>query len=284
MSVPQWMLCTMLLTGNALWGTVQGQEPTQSEAVQATPFELASDFLIIVEGRVGELGGLKFIVDTGASSSVIDRKVAARLQLKRQAGRIMTFDRFLPIEWADLPELRVGSLRAEGIRVMVVDLAKYSEFAKSVDGIIGLDLLSKSKKFVIDYSKKTLYFELAGNGTHRPRPFCFIVSILVQGLAMRLEVDTGLSEILLYRDSLRKRRVKFRSEGAPKTVMMGRIEGTKVTLPGVRIGGPEEVTTVVLIDGPDERRMPGLDGYLGVASLHAKRIEFDFSKMVLLWQ
>lgn len=274
----------MLVAGSALWGTVQGQEPTQPEAFQATPFELASDFLIIVEGKVGDLGGLKFIVDTGATRSVIDRKVAVRLQLKRQAGRIRTFDRLIPIEWADLPELRVGSLRAEGIRVSVVNLAEYSEFAKNVDGIIGLDLLSKSKKFVIDYSKKTLYFELAVNGTHRRGAFCFTVPIIVQGLAMRLEVDTGLSEILLYRDSLRKRLAKFRSEGEPKTVMMGRIEGTKVNLPGVEIGGPEEVITVVLIDRPNKRMMPGLDGYLGAASLHAQRIEFDFSKMVLLWQ
>jgi hypothetical protein len=30
--------------------------------------------------------------------------------------------------------------------------------------------------------------------------------------------------------------------------------------------------------------MPGVDGYLGPASLQAKRIEFDFDAMVLRWQ
>jgi len=204
--------------------------------------------------------------------------------LRRHAGRVMSFNRYIPIEWAEVPELRIGPLGAEGVRVMVVDLAAYSEFAKSVDGIIGLDLLSRNEKFTIDYSKKKLYFEPTTNGTDRPIPGCFVVPIVVQGLAMRLGVDTGSADILLYGDRLKKRLVKIRTKGEPKTVTLGRIEATKVTLPGVQIGRREEVITAVLIDGPDERTMPGLDGYLGVASLHAKRIEFDFAKMVLRWQ
>jgi len=101
---------------------------------------------------------------------------------------------------------------------------------------------------------------------------------------MRLGVDTGLAEILFYGDRLKKYEGKIRTEGEAKTVMMGRLEGRKVALPGVRLGGPQEVVTVVLIDGPAERTMPGLDGYLGIASLHANRIDFDFAKMTLRWQ
>jgi Aspartyl protease len=279
------MMWVMLAISSVPGGPVPllGQEPSESKTAMAISFDLASDFLVVVEGQAGSLRGLKFIVDTGATRSVIDRKVAARLQLKRHAGRIMNFDRYIPIEWAEVPELRMGPLRAEGVRVMVVNLAEYSEFAKSVDGIIGLDLLSKSEKFTIDYGKKRLYFEPLANGTHRPIG-CFVVPIVVQGFAMRLGVDTGLQDILLYGDRLKKRPVKVRTEGEPKTMMMGRLEGRKVTLPGVQIGGPEEAITVVMIDGPGERIMPGLDGYLGVASLHAKRIEFDFAKMLLHWE
>jgi hypothetical protein len=76
----------------------------------------------------------------------------------------------------------------------------------------------------------------------------------------------------------------LRTEGEPRRVTIGRIVAIKVALPEVRIGGPEELISVVLLDGPDERMMPGMDGYLGTASLHAKRIEFDFAKMVLWWQ
>ena len=277
------ILCAVLAIGCTYLGAVEAQELEPSRIAIAVPFAMASDSLVVVEGRAGNVGGLKFIVDTGATRSVIDKKVASRLQLQRHAGQIMNFDRFIPIEWAELPELQVGPLRAEGVRVMVVDLPKYSEIANAVDGIVGLDLLSRSDKFTIDYSKKRLYFELTANGA-RPVPGCFVVPIVVQGLVIRLGVDTGVSGIMLYEDRLKKRLVKMRTQGEPKAVTMGRIVGTRVTLPGVQLGGPEEAITVILIKGPEEGIMPGLDGYLGVAALHANRIEFDFAKMVLHWQ
>jgi predicted aspartyl protease len=281
----RWMLWVMLAI-NSVTGAVrlQGQELGESEITGGISFDLACDFLVVVEGQAGSLRGLKFIVDTGATRSLIDRKVAARLQLKRHAGRIMNFNRYIPIEWAEVPELRMGPLRAQDIRVMVVNLAEYSEFAKSMDGVIGLDLLTRTEKFTIDYAKKRLYFERLANGTHRPVSGLFVVPIIVQGFAMRLGVDTGLSDILLYRDRLRKRPVKLRTEGEPSPVTIGRLKGKKVTLPGVQIGGPEEAITVVMIDGPSEHALPRLDGYLGVASLDAKRVVFDFAKMSLHWE
>jgi len=282
----RWMVWVIVAISSVTGGPVrpQEQEPSDSETARAISFDLASDFLVVVEGQAGSLRDLKFIVDTGATRSVIDRKVAARLRLKRHSGRIMNFDRYIPGEWAEVPELRMGPLRAQDIRVTVVNLAEYSEFAKSIDGIIGLDLLTRSEKFTIDYANKRLYFEPLASGTHRPVPGCFVVPIVVQGFAMRLGVDTGSSDILLYGDRLKKRPVKVRTEGEPKTVMMGRLKGEQVTLPGVRIGGREEAITAVMIDGNDERIMAGLDGYLGVASLHAKRIEFDFARMLLHWE
>jgi predicted aspartyl protease len=280
----QWMLCATLAMGSALGGPVQGQGLNTPETAVAVPFDLVSNFLVVAQGQAGSLDGLKFIVDTGATRSVIDRKVAVRLQLKRHPGRIMNFDRYIPIEWAELAELRMGPLRAEHLRVMVVNLGEYSEFGKGADGIVGLDLLSNSEKFTIDYGEKKLYFEPAANGNHRPVPGCFIVPMVVQGVAMRLVVDTGLSDILLFGDRLKRRPIKIRTEGEPETVAMGRIGGTRVNLPGVRIGGPEESIAVVLINGPGERMLPGLDGFFGTSSLHTKQIEFDFDKMILRWQ
>jgi predicted aspartyl protease len=246
---------------------------------------LVSDFLVVVNGQIGDLDGLKFIVDTGATHSVIDQKVAEKLWLHRRRGEVMNFDRRIPVEWADIPELRVGPIRAEAIRVMVAKLADYSEFAEHADGILGLDLLSKSKKFTIDYERKTLYFQPAGHGTGDRAPSgCFVIPFAVQGLPLHLAVDTGFQGILLYGDLLRKRLPKMRTEGESIKVTMGRIRATKVRLPDVRIFGPEEVTTVFLIDGPGRGALPGVDGYLGTASLHAKRIEFDFDARVLRWQ
>ena len=52
------------------------------------PFELVAGFLVVVDGQIGNLNGLKFILDTGATHSLIDQKVADRLQLPLAAESI----------------------------------------------------------------------------------------------------------------------------------------------------------------------------------------------------
>jgi predicted aspartyl protease len=248
------------------------------------PFELVSGFLVVVDGQIGNLDGLKFILDTGATHSLIDRRVADRLHLKRRSGEVISYDRYIPVEWAIIPELRVGPLRTETLRVMVVKLAEYSDFAEHADGIIGLDLLSQSKKFTIDYDTRTVSLQLAEAGTTgRSSSPCFVIPLVVQGLQVNLAVDTGLQGIVLYKNRLRKGLPKMRIEGESTNVAMGRLRGTQVRLPGVRIVDAEVVSIAILIDGPDDKTLPGVDGYLGPATLQAKRIEFDFDAKVLRW-
>jgi predicted aspartyl protease len=261
------------------------QDPRGSTSGAAIPFELVSNFLVVVNGQIGNLEGLKFIVDTGASYSVIDRKIADKLRLKRYAGKIMNFDRSVPIEWADAPEFTVGPIRANKARVMVVKLAEYSEFAENIDGIIGLDLLSKSDRFTIDYDRKTLTFEpSAESPSEGVHPNIFVVLVFVQGWPLHLAVDTGYKGIALYENQLRKSLPNLQTEGPTTAIRMGRLQGSQVELRGVRIDGSERVTTVLLIDGPDDAALPGVDGYLGVNALLAKRIEFNFAAKVLRWQ
>jgi predicted aspartyl protease len=249
------------------------------------PFELVSGFLVVVDGQIGNLDGLKFILDTGATHSLIDRKVADRLHLKRRSGEVISFDRSIPVEWAIIPELRVGPLRTETLRVMVVKLAEYSDLAEHADGIIGLDLLSQSKKFTIDYETRTVSLQLPEVGTTgRSSSPCFVIPLVVQGLQVNLVVDTGVQGIVLYKNRLRKGLPKMRIEGESANVVMGRLRGTRVRLPGVRIVDAEVVSTAILIDAPDDKTLPGVDGYLGPATLQAKRIEFDFDAKVLRWQ
>lgn len=278
----RWILLVTFGIACSLIEPVRAQNLVPSENAAAVAFDLTSDFLVVVEGQAGDVGGLRFIVDTGATRTVIDRKVALRLGLKRHTGRVTNFDRSVPIEWAEVPTLQVGPLRTQGLRVTVTNLSDYTEFAKSVDGIIGLDLLGRTQKFTIDYEKKKLYLELAPAGISRPVPGCFVVPVVVQGTTLWLVVDTGLAEILLYKNRLREHS-EIRSEGEPKIVIMSWIEGTKVVLPGVQLGGPKKVTAI-LIDEPAELRTSGLDGYLGIGSLHPTRIEFDFANMALHWE
>ena len=275
----------ILLVGLIFVQQVHGQEVIKPTPNLVMPFELVEGFLVIVDGQIGNLNGLKFILDTGATHSLIDRKVADRLRLRRDAGKVMSFDRFIPVEWSNIQDLRVGPMRVQSVRVMVVKLAEYSALAENADGIIGLDLLQRSKKFTIDYDRRIVSLQLAEFETpERFTSTCFVVPVVVQGIRIHLAVDTGLQGIVLYGNHLRKRLPRMRIEGGSTNVAMGRLRVKQVRLPGVRIVGAEVVTTVFLIDGPDEDTLSGVDGFLGPASLQAKRIEFDFDAMVLRWE
>jgi predicted aspartyl protease len=276
---------TAMVLGFLLTSPLNAQDLTTPAVRPAIPFQLVSNFLVVVSGQVGDLHGLKFILDTGASYTLIDQKVADRLKLRRRPGKITNFNREVPVDWAEIPDLRVGPLQTGTFRVMVAKLGEYSDFAENVDGIIGLDVLGRSKKLFIDYEKQTVSWELAGKTADQlPAPGYFTIPIVVQGFPVHLVIDTGLQVIVLYKDRLHKGLPDLRTEGEAIQGGVGRLQTTQVKLPGVRLVGPETVATVFLADGPEAGKLPGIDGYLGVASLQAKRVEFDFTARVLRWQ
>ena len=57
-----------------------------SEAMSASelPFKLTSGYLIQVEGRIGTQTNLKFILDTGATVSIVDPKIADKFKLDQR--------------------------------------------------------------------------------------------------------------------------------------------------------------------------------------------------------
>jgi predicted aspartyl protease len=286
--MPRWMQIagrTILVLAIISTFPTRAQDVVGSSVSPTMPFELVSGFLVVINGQIGNLRVMRFILDTGATSSVIDAKVADRLRLPRSAGRVMTFDRRIPVEWTEIPEFRVGPIVAKALPVMVIDLAKYSRYGKDVDGVVGLDLLTRCDHFSIDYDRRILLFQLADGLPDKRAPVRgFKIPIVVQGAAVQLLVDTGFQGILLYRDRIRKQLSKMRTEGEPKEVVKSGMRTTEVRLPGMRIGGSDQVRVVFLVDGPGQGDLPGVDGILGATSLPAKRIDFDFTHMVLRCQ
>jgi predicted aspartyl protease len=249
------------------------------------PFNLVSNFEVIVHGQIGGLDGLRFILDTGSSHSVIDRRVADKIGLHRRTGRVLNYDRNLDIEWADVPDVRIGPMHVTDFRMMVAKLGDISEFAQNADGIIGLDMLSRARKIGIDYERRRVSFELGvGCGSRPSAVKAFLVTVAIQGVPMRLLVDTGLRYVLLYKDHLSSAIPHLRTEGEPRDAVFGRLHATQVNLPGVQGFRPEVVTPVFLIASPGKAELGEVDGYLGPASLHAKRLELDFEAMTLRWQ
>ena len=246
--------------------------------------EIDSGYLVIVRGQIENFNDLKFIVDTGVTNTLIDRKLADKLRLRRSTGTVLSFAGFKSVQQATIEELQVGPLRPTDLQVYVADLLRFSSLARNVDGIVGMDVLASAKKFRIDYEQRTLLIE-PSNHSEQPQPVLkyFAVPANIQGLSTRLLVDTGFPGILLYRDRL-LRRLPEMFMGLPTKIELGHLHLEQSELPRVQIGSTAQTAKVFLMDGPDSNILPDVDGYLGPSFLCKKWVEFDTELRSLRWQ
>jgi predicted aspartyl protease len=262
--------------------------PSESVPGSALPFRLSSGYLIQVEGRIGGQAHLKFILDTGASITIVGQKIAQKLKLDAHPAQSFNFDRNLRWETATLPEVQFGPIRAANVAVLVGDLARYSEFASKADAIIGMDLLQLSD-VTIDFGIGKLIFDLTEPRTYSaggdPMAQCLIVELQVQDRPVRLIVDTGLQGMVLYEERLRKSVPELRTAGSIKNATMGgRMQVKQATLPDVIVGNRNRQVPVVFLPSPAAGTLPGIDGIVGIAALQAHRVHFDFSRRTLTWE
>jgi predicted aspartyl protease len=250
------------------------------------PFESGSGFLILVEGQIGPLTRLKFILDTGATHTVVDTKIAETLSLPRHKGRVLNFDKHIKVDWTNLPELHLGPLTARNFPAMVGDLKQISEFADGAHAIVGLDLLRLAKSIRIDYRRHviTIRGATADDSAKCLNDGALTALIPLQGRPARLIIDTGLQGLLLYEDRLQRHLPHLGLSGTVSQAYAGRLRGHAATLTGIRVGAEELQSFVLLLPKAPAALSPDIDGYLGTNTLHPDMIELNFASHTLRWQ
>ena len=119
-----------------------------------------------VRATINGIKGL-FILDTGASSSCVGFEAAETFNLKvkdsdvKAAGAGATD---MTTQISKKNDLRIGKWKKNKVALILFNLthvnsALVAHNAQPVDGIIGADILKKSKA-VIDYEKKYLYLKM----------------------------------------------------------------------------------------------------------------------------
>jgi aspartyl protease len=280
------VLFAVALTYRNLAASPQPQaDPTESRS--GIPFKLYGNYLVVIEGRIGDLGKLRFVVDTGVTHSVIDRKLAGRMGVARRSGKVLNFDKTVPAEWAEVSEVQFGPINVAHFSMMVGDLRYFESFATKVDAVIGLDLLRLSS-FSIDYDVRKIFFgpiDTTGGVPMSSDPICLSVQLLVGDSKLQLFVDSGAQALVLYEDRILDRVPQLRIEGELDGVSMGGfVHAKKAVLPGARLGTTDLSGTVFLIKAPSGNVLSGIDGYLGTAALKARRIDFNFETNTLAWK
>ena len=107
---------------------------------------------------------LSLIIDSGASTSVLDNASAVRLGVPMRRGRTRVSGLGAPAQRAlsaRLDNVRLGTLRLDSIAVVVLDLSHVNQSLRDegidlADGVIGADLLAQ-RGAVFDFTSGVLY-------------------------------------------------------------------------------------------------------------------------------
>ncbi len=282
-------LCPWLLALLFTYSVTAQQEPTVRPSTTGgeMPFRLNHGFLIVVEGRVGNLSGLKFILDTGTSISVLDRRIADRFHLSRRPYQVLNFGKFVGVESATIPDVQFGPVHATDANMLIADLGIFSDFARDADAVIGADLLQLNN-LTFDYNTQRVIISPSDHTISstdvRPKQESFTVDVQLQGHTVCLILDTGLNGVLLYEDRIRAHVPGLRMEPGIQKVTIGRRVSAKLaTLPGMRLGSRNMDGRVLLMEGPPGNTLEGIDGFIGISAFHTTRVALDFASRTIRW-
>ena len=265
---------------------------TETESLARIPVKLQIrlywGYLIIVEGSVGSLQKLNFLLDTGAYPSVIDQKIAVHLGLVERPGRVNLSNKSVQTRVAVLPSLRLGPVRAESLPVLTQDLSFFQKaLGQRVDGIVGLDVLRKSS-FTVDYRTKEMLFGPIENLSFSV-PFetdTPVVTIRANfhSQELRLVVDTGGPDLMLFQSRLQET-TGLQTLGIEGVAdVSGTFQRRRVRIPDVYLGTEaigDQIAFVV-----DDRKDDGdsFDGVLGVRGPRFSKVAFDFEHRRFCWE
>jgi predicted aspartyl protease len=266
------------------------------EAPNDLRFELYLGYTIVVKGSMGELQKLNFIIDTGAVPSIVDARVARKLGLEGVAASVSVFSREVPVEEVVVPRVRVGPVKANSVRALVHDLGFLERrLGVRIDAMIGLDVLG-GQDFSIDYSKRRIAFEMLTGKANSPAadephvpfergPGFVTVQIQIQGRPLRLMVDTGTNDLVLFASKVQGRLAGAKTVGTKtKTTLGGEGHLAVVELAGASMGSIElPGQRALLLDG-EGPSSANLDGLLGIVALGVARITFDFEHDTFRWK
>jgi hypothetical protein len=281
------LLCNPLRAQSNSTVVLAETKPVSNNSIEL-PIQLYLNYVVVVEGSIGTLEKLIFIIDTGAYPSMVDQRIATALGLSVTDGKVGLVNQNVQTKLAALPVVAVGPARVENVPVLVQDLSSLEKaLGKRIDAVVGLDVLGKTS-FSINYRTKRLRFgpvERTRSTVSFETGLPFVtVQVRLHDQPVRLLVDTGASALMLFQSRLKNPISLPTGRLAKATNVGGDFQRQAVMIPDTRLGkeelGPQ--TGFVVADQRDNGR--DFDGVLSVRGLHLEEIGFDFENHEISWK
>jgi predicted aspartyl protease len=128
------------------------------------PLAIDSAGTIVVHVRINDSGPFPFLLDTGASHSVVSETLLQRLRLQIVARTtVMTSTGMETRPVVKVNQTSIGTVRSESLLPSVASSAQLASIARGIDGIIGQDFLF-SFNYTLDYRRRRLVWTDAALG------------------------------------------------------------------------------------------------------------------------
>ena len=234
-------------------------------AAVSLPLSRTGPYVFVDRVYVNGDGPFRFLVDTGAQSSAVTDRVAARLQLRPEA-RVELFTpagaMFVPVTRASITVAGTGGV-AE-VRIGGID--RITRFDSRLDGVLGNDFFLE-RRFAIDFEKRLLTLDArVPDGERMPLRVIdgrFAVTAAIDGRECDVILDSGTPALVVF-EPLRTQPVialvatnSGTIHATPRDVILRtgrhlrRIRA--VVLPGTQVSGgllPLSFLRSVFVDGP----------------------------------
>jgi hypothetical protein len=280
-----------------LWPALVSSTPLAQNTAQADPtphflsrvevhFRLYRNYLIVVQGSLGLSDGLNFLVDTGANPTAVDQRIAKKLGLGGHPKKLDLLDQNVTVEATVLPTLQLGPIRAESLPGIIQDLSPIEKnLGIRIDAIVGFGVLG-AESFAIDYKAKKIVF-----GAIEALPFAvpfdaapprLTVPLLVRDQTVRLLLDTGARDVLLFECSLRGRMRELPTHSVKQSSSSKDIpfDTKEALLSEARLGAANLGLMRVLVVSGKQSCGWDFGGVMGMSGLGFRQIGFDFERRI----
>ena len=274
-------------------GRTTAHAPTVYAAIAGYPLEEDAFRRLMVGVHVNGVGPFPFIIDTGASRSIIYRSLTAMLQLQavpNKSRNIITANGY-----RRALIYPIGDIFALGHTLQIEETVALPDIPGSnAKGLIGVDLLAGRTLFVRPDASLAVLLSNAeslegGDWTYvQGRPVAYgslALSIDIGGVSVPVIVDTGASDTVINKagaETLLRAATGISSEKITAIIARGRaVAREKLILPNFVLGGRKfENTSIYVADVPVFRllgaaKVPAI--ILGMNVLNQQDFALDFS-------
>ena len=225
--------------------------------------------------RIGSSGPLRFLVDTGATTTVLDRSVAERIGLRpnRMIAAVSSTGP-LEVQEAIVDELRAGDVSVAQAAVLIADLPRFPNHGH-VDGILGMSFFA-NRSMLLDVRNRCLEVDVAP-----PRGMTLDAHEVVGRVAIQIEgfnfiLDSAASFPVL--TSTRAHALAVREGSAEITSAAGQQRVATAKIPVLHIGDMIfHDVTVAVAPARDARE----DGLLPITPFATVYIAADRKSVVI---